>query len=85
MHCENIAPEAAVEKVVVGVILGVSNEDLSDSERVQEAINLISSLEDYDAYYKANKHLNNLLAEVSPQTEESEEDAIRREAREMGY
>lgn len=89
MHCENIAPEAVVEKVVVGVILGVSNEDLSNAEKVQEAINLISSLEGYDSYYKAHKHLDRLLDEVSgPVSElESEEDAVAREAREMmsGY
>jgi hypothetical protein len=75
---------AKVEKVVAK-LESVTNSDLSNVERVEEAIELISDLEDYDAHYKANKHLNNLLAQVSPQTEESEEDAIRREAKEMGY
>jgi hypothetical protein len=60
---------------------------VSDAERVQEAIKLISTLEGHDAHYKANKHLNNLLAEVTPpeMREETEEEAIRREAKEMGY
>ena len=80
-----VVAEKVSEKKVVATFETVDNSDLSDVERVQEAIELISTLEDFDAHYKANKHLNNLLAQVSPQTEESEEDAIRREAREMGY
>jgi hypothetical protein len=82
-----VVAEKVSEKKVVATLEPIDNSDLSDVEKVQEAIELISSLEDYDAHYKANKHLNNLLAEVSPQTEkiESEEDAVRREAREMGY
>lgn len=80
-----VVAEQVSEKKVVAKLESVTNSDLSDVERVEEAIELISTLEDYDAHYKANKHLNNLLAQVSPQTEESEEDAVRREAREMGY
>jgi hypothetical protein len=82
-----VVAEKVSEKKVVATLEPIDNSDLSDVEKVQEAIELISSLEGYDSYYKANKHLNNLLAEVSPQTEkiESEEDAVRREAREMGY
>jgi predicted dinucleotide-binding enzyme len=80
-----VVAEKVSEKKVVAALEPIDNSDLSDVEKVQEAIELISSLGDYDAHYKANKHLNNLLAEVSPQTEESEEDAVRREAREMGY
>lgn len=80
-----VVAEKVSEKKVVATFETVDNSDLSDVERVQEAIELISTLEDYDAHYKANKHLNNLLAQVSPQTEESEEEAIRREAKEMGY
>jgi hypothetical protein len=82
-----VVAEKVSEKKVVAALEPIDNSDLSDVEKVQEAIELISSLEGYDSHYKANKHLNNLLAEVSPQTEEieSEEDAIRREAREMGY
>jgi hypothetical protein len=80
-----VVAEKVSEKKVVATLEPIDNSDLSDVEKVQEAIELISSLEGYDSHYKANKHLNNLLAEVSPQTEESEEEAIRREAREMGY
>jgi hypothetical protein len=80
-----VVAEKVSEKKVVAALEPIDNSDLSDVEKVQEAIELISSLEGYDSHYKANKHLNNLLAEVSPQTEESEEEAIRREAREMGY
>jgi hypothetical protein len=63
-------------------------ENNTDSQKVQAAINLISSLEGYDSYYKAHKHLDRLLDEVSiPEAPEgeSEEEAIAREARELGY
>lgn len=60
---------------------------VTDSERVQEALKLIAPLSDFDSYDKCHKHLNRLHDEVSipVQQEESEEEAIRREAREMGY
>jgi hypothetical protein len=84
-----VVAEKVSEKKVVATLEPVDNSDLSHIEKVEAAIELISSLEEfgYDAYNKCEKHLNNLLAEVSPQTEqvESEEEAIRREAREMGY
>ena len=38
---------------------------LTNAEKVQEAINLISSLEDYPSYAKAHKHLDRLLYEVA--------------------
>lgn len=66
----------------------------SDAEKIQAAIDLISSVEEsgYDAYNKCEKHLNKLLKEATlPQTptsdmrEETEEEALQREAREMGY
>jgi hypothetical protein len=83
---KRVINEVVAEKVV-STLESIDNSDLTDVERVQEAIELISTLEDYDAHYKANKHLHNLLAQVSPADlrEESEEEAIRREARQMGY
>lgn len=71
---------------VVSTLPEVDDTDLTDVEKVEEAIALISSLDSYDAYYKANKHLNRLLEELNPDFDaESEEEAIRREARELGY
>jgi hypothetical protein len=83
---KRVVNEVVAEKVVAN-LESIDNSDLTDVERVQEAIELISTLEDYDAHYKANKHLHNLLVQVSPADlrEESEEEAIRREARELGY
>jgi hypothetical protein len=83
-------PVAEVKKVETkekptGLALELSTEPLASPERIQEALNLITPFEGYDAYDKCYKHLNNLLREVSPSSEESEEDAIRREAKEMGY
>ena len=53
------------------------------------SLTLISSLSQYPSYHKALKHLGLLRFQVSgedcEEAEESEEDAIRREAREMGY
>jgi len=66
-------------------------ENNTDSQKVQAAINLISSLEGYDYYRKAHKYLDRLLDEVSmPEASEApemetEEEAIAREARELGY
>lgn len=66
----------------------------SDAEKIQAAIDLISSVEEsgYDAYNKCEKHLNKLLEEATllqtptpDMREETEEEALRREAREMGY
>jgi hypothetical protein len=60
----------------------------TDAEKVQQALKLIVSLSNFESYDKCHKHLNRLLDEVStpeaPQ-EESEEEAARREAKEMGY
>jgi len=75
---------SAVVNEVVAIFDPIDNSDLSDIEKVQEAIELISSLEDYVSYYKANKHLNNLLSEMSPKITREESD-IAREARELGY
>ena len=83
-YCSVIEKETSIVNEIVASFDSIDNSDLSDIERVQEAIELISSLEDYDSYYKANKHLNNLLSEMSPQITREESD-IAREARELGY
>ena len=75
-------------KEVVGALPEVDDTDLTDVEKVEEAIALISSLDSYEAHYKANKHLGRLLDEVSvsgPSLGSSEEDELAREARELGY
>ena len=62
---------------------------VSEKDNVLAAIEAISSLEEYESYEKAMKHLSKLLIEVAPETapEETEEEAVAREAREMmnGY
>ena len=68
-----------------------ASKSLTDAERVEQALQLVASLSGFYAYEKVEKHLNKLYDEVSieefaPQMAgESEEDAIRREARELGY
>ena len=66
---------------------------VTDAERVEEALRLLVPLYGkYDSYNKCHKHLYRLYNEIavandpaSEMREESEEEAIRREAREMGY
>ncbi len=66
---------------------------VTDAERVEEALRLLVPLDGkYDSYDKCHKHLYRLSNEIavandpaSEMREESEEEAIRREAREMGY
>ena len=63
---------------------------LTDAERVEQALALVEFLSDYNAYAKVEKHLNKLYDEIeeanaSVMREESEEAALRREARAMGY
>ena len=72
-------------KEVVGTLPAVDDTDLTDVEKVEEAIALISSLDSYDSHYKANKHLNRLLQEVSFSDSDSEERDLAKEARELGY
>jgi len=70
------------------VAKATSNEvPATDAEKVQQALKLIISLSNFESYDKCHKHLNRLLDEVSipVQQEESEEEAARREAKEMGY
>lgn len=57
---------------------------------VTKAICFIAGLTKFPSFEKANKHLNKLLGEVSEpaiaeKQTETEEEALRREAREMGY
>jgi hypothetical protein len=63
--------------------------ETSEKSNVLTAIEAISSLEKYPSYEKVMKHLNKLLIEIDPQMapEETEEESIAREAREMmgGY
>ncbi len=87
------APKA--EKVETPVAEATSNGvPVSDAERVEEALRLLAPLSGYDSYAKVEKHLNRLSDEVSianvpacTEREETEEEAIAREAREMaaGY
>ena len=72
---------------IVATLDPINNSDLTETERVEEAIDLISTLINYEAYTKATKHLKRLLSEVSSEgiREESEEEALKREARELGY
>ena len=67
---------------------------LTEVERVEKALALVAPLSSYESYAKVEKHLNRLADEVaianapaSVMGEETEEEAIAREAREMaaGY
>lgn len=65
---------------------------LTETERVEQALALLSPLESYDSYAKVQKHLDRLSDEIAIANapapavrEETEEEAIRREAKEMGY
>jgi len=69
-----------------------SEAPLTAVERIEKAAELLSAFEGYDSYKKVQKHLNNLLVEVDPSKtppvkEETEEESVAREAREMmgGY
>jgi hypothetical protein len=90
------AEEKVSEKVSEKVAEAPQNDArlLSDSERVEEALKLVAPLSGYDSYAKVEKHLNRLSDEVAianapaPEVrEETEEEALAREAREMsaGY
>ena len=63
---------------------------LTDAERVEQALALITPLSHYNAYAKVEKHLNKLYDEIDEANapvmrEETEEEALRREAKAMGY
>lgn len=68
--------------------------EMTEAERVEKALDLVSPLSGYDSYAKVEKHLNRLSDEIaianapaSEMREETEEEALAREAREMsaGY
>ncbi len=86
------APKA--EKVEAAKEVVADARPLNDSERVEQALALVAPLSGYDSYAKVEKHLNRLSDEVAianapaPEVrEETEEEALAREAREMsaGY
>jgi hypothetical protein len=84
---QTVAAPAPVKEKATKAKEVVSSE-LSDIEKVEQALTLVSTLKEYYSYHKVLKHLGKLRFEISPESEvaeESEEDAIRREAREMGY
>lgn len=81
-----VVNEVVAERVKTSVTESpLVGEPVSNAGRVQAAINLISSLEGYDSYYKAHKHLDRLLDEVAEPVFSDEEAELAREAREMGY
>lgn len=81
--------EPVAKNKVVGTVDSINNSDLTNTERVEEALTLIAPLSEYPSYHKALKHLGLLRFEVwdecSENAKESEEETLRREAREMGY
>jgi hypothetical protein len=62
---------------------------LTDTERVEEALRIVAPLHGYDAYDKVVKHLHRLSDEIHIANggvkEETEEEVLAREAKEMGY
>lgn len=86
---EKAVKESKTESNVVTEARG-----LTDAERVEQALALVAPLSGYDSYDKVEKHLNRLSDEIAianapaPEVrEETEEEALAREAREMsaGY
>jgi hypothetical protein len=97
-YCNGVKPSIATRVVNEVVAEKVSEKaqaveatsngvPVTDAERVTEALRIVAPLHGYDAYDKVVKHLHRLSDEISTPVseEESEEEAIRREAREMGY
>jgi len=62
---------------------------LTEFEKVEEALNLVAPLSGYSSYAKVEKHLKYLKDEVNIANggvkEETEEEMLAREAKEMGY
>lgn len=87
------APKAEVVEKVEKVVEAVKESKatpLTDAERVEQALALIAPLSSYNSYGKAEKHLNRIAEEIEMANapvmrEETEEEALRREAKEMGY
>ena len=91
-YCQRTTvPARAVEtKESKPVVTTVSeSKELTETERVEKALTLIAPLSQYPSYHKALKHLGLLrfqtTGEDCEEAEETEEEAIAREAREMGY
>jgi hypothetical protein len=86
------APKA--EKVEAAKEVATKSNNLTDAERVEQALALVAPLSGYDSYVKVEKHLNRLSDEIAianapapEMKEETEEEALAREARELsaGY
>jgi hypothetical protein len=82
------------KKVEAAKEVVTKSNNLTDAERVEQALALVAPLSGYDSYDKVEKHLNRLSDEIAianapaPEVrEETEEEAVAREAREMasGY
>lgn len=81
---------AAPKTEVVEAVKESKATSLTDAERVEQALASVEPLSHYNAYAKVEKHLNKLYNEIEEANapvmeEESEEAALRREARAMGY
>jgi hypothetical protein len=76
----------AVKESKPGSNVATEARGLTDSEKVENALALVESLSEYYSYAKVEKHLKRLLYEISPEMrEETEEEALAREARALGY
>lgn len=82
---QRVVNEVVAERVKTSTASPLIGEPVSNAGRVQAAINLISSLEGYDSYRKAHKHLDRLLDEVAEPVFSDEESELAREARALGY
>lgn len=80
--------EEAPVKEKKAVANPVATSEAPSSNLISQAIDLIQGFFSSPSFEKANKHLNKLLGEVTGTPavkEETEEEALQREAREMGY
>lgn len=93
---EDVVESVKESKTESNVEVGTKVKDLTDAERVEGALSLLSSLGQYESYAKVEKHLNRLSDEIAianapapapEMREETEEEALAREARELsaGY
>jgi len=82
-----VRAETSQANEVVDTLPQVDDTDLTDAEKVEEALALISSLDGYDAYYNARYALESLLEDVnfSEELGSPEESDLAKEARELGY
>lgn len=81
---------AAPKAEVVESVKESKATSLTDAVRVEQALALVEPLSHYNAYAKVEKHLTKLYDEIETANapvmrEETEEEALRREARAMGY